>query len=604
MAQISPDQITGLFKNMPFDLMQPPPVDTGMSGTSASMSMPKPLPTFTELIALGMPAWEAEQILTNDLMKQIKDKKAVEVAQKEQVDALKNAQRIADTMAFNLSVGTNPDTIFQKSLDPNIAQMVTTAVGQTPDTNTKEVMLKIAPPPVRQDPINFGKFYSPDPSAYLGIPHAKIPNANSVKGESEVLPATDTASDFERKVIEDERLRKATWKNTMAAFEQKWNKASDDPKTEVVRNGIKQEIIMFLTNEGNLGEDDKFSMPENPQQARGWAEEYIKGYDSNLEQVDKVADWSIQRDRLYDELKEGTVSVEQAVSLLAEFLSGSGWLQGSEIIEVDSDNARRIASGIVDSWNKSEAIPGNGASPGEETYEQNLGDFKPAIERLLDLDKGQALPQGLPIASMPLMTQYNLIARRSLGPRAYASGVSQRINDQYMPTLGGYVLQVLSEPQWGEPYDPNMPEKGINLWTSRDRFDNWAERGFKESPDEFWNIERQNKNWRNLVNAPMGGTENPEESHYVTMAQQDTWMKAAAMRVAGIDNAGIFGKLRKKNFDRILDRYYVEQAYAAPEERMNLPKYLSQIPGSPWAKAAEISPVEPTVIKQIDELPN
>ena len=192
----------------------------------------------------------------------------------------------------------------------------------------------------------------------------------------------------------------------------------------------------------------------------------------------------------------------------------------------------------------------------------------------------------LPIQGMSLMDQFKVMATGAMPGIMGRQDLMQSMNNAYLPTLGRFVLQELI----GDGKGTWDPLQGLG-----EQFYQFAGRGFKEGADTFnWTSDKLNSAWKVLADSSMGqklsATFNPDNEwapwYHREIANSPNLQVAASMLVGGIQGGGIYANLRRKAFERLTQQYFSDQATASGENRKGLAAWLSEIPGTPWWKAA------------------
>jgi hypothetical protein len=184
--------------------------------------------------------------------------------------------------------------------------------------------------------------------------------------------------------------------------------------------------------------------------------------------------------------------------------------------------------------------------------------------------------------------QYGLLQRQALGSLADVPFYAKSMAAQYAPTFGRWILQ--------SALDPTAEDK----WAAGEfeAFYNWGMRGLEEGPDKLLDKGMQDQGWRRMVESGASLIGRPEG-----LSNQILWdvtwgsgdvpgytaeAESAAKARGNITGRGIYGRLRAKAFDRILDRYRTEMLQKSPEEVVALPTYLANEVGGPWALGEEV----------------
>jgi hypothetical protein len=178
------------------------------------------------------------------------------------------------------------------------------------------------------------------------------------------------------------------------------------------------------------------------------------------------------------------------------------------------------------------------------------------------------------VHSMSAADQYYIASRNSLGGFIDRPGIEASVSDHADSIYGQYILETL------------MPMKLRPGEGHVESFYSWTTRGWGEPSDTFYDPVNRANSWAKMVKYGEDiGTE-PEEDEFTMerlMSLDEPFQVAAAKAVANITGRGIYGKLRAKWFNRLVERHKIANATASPEDYISLPAYLSRINGSPWA---------------------
>ena len=196
-------------------------------------------------------------------------------------------------------------------------------------------------------------------------------------------------------------------------------------------------------------------------------------------------------------------------------------------------------------------------------------------------------PENIGLLGLTPRHQYQTMARMHMGRMLDRPGMEGRMDSNFNPIFGRYILQVL--------FDTNQEDMFYHHQDKVEKFHQFVNRGFTTSPEEFNNPELMRSGWGNLVVASEDAflpadspgaykfTGNQREQFYRDVAQNFEYQKSAAMAVAGITGMGIFGGLRLKGFNRLINQYNYEMSMEKdPNKYVGLAAWLSRIKGSPW----------------------